>query len=242
MRLVRTLNVVVATALIAAPVVLQAQQDTKQWVVTPRGGITRYAREASLKTSPFVGLDAAYYFTQMFAIGTTLSVGRSNSRGEDFVAALNFGTPTAGDTTQYYGVTQPVTMFDAAVNGTVRMPAGRFSPFLSGGVGVYTMYLNPQVTGSPRRLSNMSLNFGGGLDLQVGRGAGVQIALRDMILTDYDRDFLNPTDARFVEFRFPEDFIAPPEKKGTLHNLQFSVGFSFRPSAAGTNTGSGDNQ
>lgn len=242
MRLVRTLIVAAAAAAVTAPVSIQAQAETKQWVVTPRGGMTRYARASSLENTGFVGIDAAYYLTRMFAVGTTLSVGRGQSRGEDFIAAINFGVPTDGDTTLYFGVTQPVTLFDAAANATMRMPIGRLSPFVSGGVGVYTLYLNPQVSKSARRHSAMSMNFGAGLDFEVGRGAGIQVALRDLILTQYDRDFLNPTDPRFIEIRFPEDFKAPPEKQETLHNLQFSIGFSFRPSASGTNSGSGDNQ
>jgi hypothetical protein len=234
MRLARTLWV---SAVFALPAVAHAQIQAREWIVTPRGGMLRYAREASIKNAPFAGVDAAYYVAPMFAIGTSLAVGRSNTRGEDFIAALNFGTATDGDTTLYFGVTQPVTMLDAAVNATVRTTISRFSPFFTGGVGVYTLYLNPQVSGSARRHSAMSMNLGGGVDLNVGKGAGIQLGIRDLILTKYKRKFLNPTDPRFVEFRFPEDLVPPPAEKSTLHNLQFSVGFSFRPAATGANTG-----
>lgn len=231
-----------AAAVIAAPAVAHAQMESKQWIVTPRGGLTHYSKYAGIKNAPFVGVDAAYYVTPMFALGTTLAAGRSNTRGDYFLAALNFGLPTDGDTTDYFGVTQPVTVFDAALNGTARMTLpfamlNRFSPFITGGVGVYTLYLNPQVSRSPRRHSAMSANFGGGIDLNVGKGAGIQLAVRDLVLNKFRRSFMNPTDPRFTEIRFNEDIAPIPPAKSTIHNLQVSLGFSFRPSASDANTG-----
>jgi hypothetical protein len=213
------------------------QVEGRQWLVSPRGGLLHYQREASLKSAPVLGVDATYFFTPTFGVGTTLSVARSNTRGEDFLAALNFGIPSDGDTTLYFGVTQPVTLFDVGLLGTARMPLGRFTPFLVGGLGVYTLYLNPQVNASPRRLSNMSANIGGGVDLLLGKSGSVQLGLRDLILTRFRRDFLNPSEPRFFERRFAEDLPAPPAAKNTVHNLQLTVGFSFRP---GTSSSGGD--
>ena len=236
MRLIATLGI---SASLVAPTLANGQQqvEAKQWLVSPRGGIVHYQREASIKPAAFLGIDATYYLTPQFGIGTNVSVARSNTRGEDFVAALNFGIPSDGDTTLYFGVTQPVTVFDVGLIGTARMPVGRFTPFLVGGLGVYTLYLNPQVNASPRRLSNLSGTLGGGVDLLLGKSGAIQLAIRDLILTDFRRDFLNPSEPRFFETRFIEDLPTPPAAKSTVHNLQFSIGFSFRPGAS-----SGDGQ
>jgi hypothetical protein len=119
------------------------------------------------------------------------------------------------------------------------MPFGRFTPFVIGGLGVYTLYLNPQVNASPRRLSNMSATLGGGVDLLLGKSGSVQLGLRDLILTDFRRDFLNPSEPRFFETRFAEDLPSPPAAKNTVHNFQLTLGFSFRP---GTGSSSGGDQ
>ena len=230
MRFTATLGI---AAILVAPSPANAQQiEGRQWLVSPRGGLLHYQRAASIKPAPVLGIDATYFFTPTFGLGTTVAVARSNTRGEDFLAALNFGIPSDGDTTLYFGVTQPVTMFDVGLLGTARMPFGRFTPFLVGGLGVYTLYLNPQVNASPRRLSNMSANIGGGVDLLLGRSGSVQIGLRDLILTSFRRDFLNPSEPRFFERRFVEDLPTPPPAKSTVHNLQLTIGFSFRPGTA----------
>lgn len=232
MRLKATLGIV-ASLLAHSPAMAQ-QIEGRQWLVSPRGGLLQYQREASIKPAPVLGVDATYYFTPTFGIGSTVSIARSNTRGEDFLAALNFGIPSDGDTTLYFGVTQPVTLFDVGLLGTARIPVGRFTPFLVGGVGVYTLYLNPQVNASPRRVSNMSGTIGGGVDLMLGKSGSVQLGLRDLILTDFRRDFLNPSEPRFFERRFAEDIPSPPPAKSTVHNLQFTVGFSFRPGTGST--------
>ena len=227
MRLTATLGIAVSL-FAAAPVMAQAAQ-ARQWLVSPRAGIMKYERGAAIRPAPFLGVDATYYITPMFGIGPSITIARSKTNGDDFITALNFGIPSDGDTTLYFGVTQPVTTFDANMLGTARMPFGRFTPFLVGGVGVYTLYLNPQLNGEARRLSNMSVTLGGGVDVVLGNSGSLQLSVRDLVLHNLRREFLNPADRRFVETRFAEDLPQPSEVETYPHNIQFSIGFSFRP-------------
>ena len=79
----------------------------------------------------------------------------------------------------------------------------------------------------------MSGNFGGGVAVQLSSNAGIHFDVRDQIFTKYDRERLRASESRFAETRFPEEFVIPPAPKETLHNIQFSIGFSFTPRMAG---------
>ena len=208
-----------------------AQVVARQFLVTPRGGYVTFDRASSIQGSGFVGLDAQYNITRMFAVGLTFLTSRPSTRGEDFVAALSFG-----DTTFLFEVQQPLTVVDVGLAATARLPmAGRFSPFLTGGVGAYTLYFDPQVVAGERRFQRMSATVGGGVNVQLGRQSGIQLDVRDMMFMNYDRSRLNPTQERFANTRFIEDFPRPPSSKDLVHNIVFSIGFSFTP-----NVGAGD--
>ena len=220
-------------ALLTTSSVVHAQAEPRQWTIAPRAGWVNYQREASLEGTQFLGMDIGYNFSRIFSVGTNLSVARPQTRGEDFIGSLTFGIPTDGDTTYYFAITQPVTVFDVGLNATARFPLARFSPYVTGGIGSYSLYTDPQVNRESRRTSAMSANVGGGVSFQVSRAAGIQLDVRDQIFTKYKRDRLRPSEARFDETRFPEEFVIPPEPKETLHNLQFSIGFTFTPQRAG---------
>lgn len=219
----------VAAALFAAPGRADAQLEAGAWTVSPRAGYITWMREAGFENTAAVGLDAMYNVTSALAIGPSLNVTRPNTRGEDFVAAMRFGVATAGDTTLYFRVVQPVTVLNAALNATLRLPLGAISPYVTGGGGVYTLFLNPGVNRRASTFSGPTANVGGGIDVPLGRRAGILLDVRDQIFMKYDRDKLTPTEARFTERRFTTEFPPPPEKKETLHNLTFSIGFSFSP-------------
>jgi len=226
MRFSRTL---VAAALAMSASTVDAQVVARQFLVTPRGGDVKFDRASSIQGSGFVGLDAQYNINRMFGIGLSFLTSRPSTRGEDFVAALSFG-----DTTFLFEVQQPLTVVDIGVAATARLPmTGRFSPFVTGGVGAYTLYFDPQVVAGERRFQRMSATIGGGVNVQLGRQSGIQLDVRDLMFADYDRSRLNPTQARFANTRFIEDFPRPPSSKDLVHNIVFSIGFSFTPNVGG---------
>jgi hypothetical protein len=229
----------VLAATVVAAGAAGAQVRAGQTLVTPRIGAVAFDKASGIEAGGFVGVEATYALTSMFSIGAGLSVAQANTRGEDFISTLTFG-----DTTYLYQVTQPLSVLNAEVVGMARLPftfADRFSPFLTAGVGGYTLYLDPQQNAGPRRFARMSGSVGGGLNIALGRAAGIQLDVRDMIFTDYKRDRLNPTEARFTGIRFPEDVPVPPKAKEIVHNLMFSLGFSFRPGAGADDDRTDDN-
>ena len=234
MRFLRCLPLLVAA--LALPELGGAQVLARQFVVTPRGGYIAFDRASSLENAGYIGVDANYGLTSMLAIGATFAAGRAQTRGTDFIAGMPFG-----DTTFLVAVTQPVGVVNAGVTATLRLPFGsRLSPYATGGIGGYTLYLDPQVVGGPERFSRLSGLLGAGINFQMGQTTGIQLDLRDMIFTGYRRARLDPTAAQFQAARFNEDLPSPPAPKSTLNNLVFSIGFSFRPTPSGTTTPEGE--
>ena len=232
----RTLRVLGLLALAAVPGVADAQLAARQFQVTPRGGFVRYDAASAIKNAGMVGVDAMYNLTPMFAVGAGVSVARTLTNGDDFVSQFRFG-----DTTFLFAVQQPISILDASVNATARFPLDRFSPFVTAGIGAYKIYMDPQQNAAPKQFSRMSMVLGGGVNVGLGRRSGLTVDLRDLIYTNYNRNRLNPTNsAALVNNRFVEDVPPPPAAKKTLHNIVFSVGFSFTPGIeTDTETGAG---
>jgi hypothetical protein len=200
--------------------------------ITPRAGYLRFDRASSIENGGFLGLDATYRVTPMFGVTTNLVVSRAQTYGEDFLSAFRYGNPVLGDTTLILTATQPVTVVDVGIGGVAQLPGvSRLTPFVNAGVGSYTIYLDPQSNSRPSKFSRMSLSVGGGLKLALGRFGGLQLDVRDLIMTDYKRDRLNPTEPRFANVLFLDDLPQPPAAKSTVHNIQVSLGFTFRPTA-----------
>ena len=230
----RSLQALVLALVLAAPWAAGAQAVTDRFTVTPRGGFIHFDRASSLKSSGALSVNASYSITPMFAVGFDFAVSRPETRGEDFIAALRFGDPSAGDTTLFFQVEQPVSVINTALTGALRVPFEPFSLHATAGVGVYSLYLDPQVVGGTHHFSGMSGLVGAGVGYRLGQRVGVQLDVRDLIFTNYDRTRLNPTESRFANVRFREDFAPPPANKSSVHNLMLSLGFSFVPSRGAT--------
>ena len=198
----------------------------QQFSVTPRAGYIAFDEASGIGNAAALGLDAAYQFTNMFGVSLAATFSRPVTRGDDFIGAMYIG-----DTTFLYRAEQPITVADINLGATVRMPFGAFVPYLRGGVGGYTLYLDPQASGPSNRVQKMSVSVGGGLGYQFNDRVGVALDVRDMIFMNFDRDRLNPLNAASRETRFIEDFPTPPTEKKTVHNLALQLGFTFFPSA-----------
>ena len=224
------------------PVAAQAAAPTsdyvRQFVITPRGGYLHFDRASSLKPGPSIGLDAQYNFTRAFSIGTNFTFSRANTRGEDFLATLTYGLPATGDTTFVFGVRQPVSVVDAQVAAMLHAPTfGRISPFVTGGGGVYVLYLDPDANRGSTRIARPALSAGGGVDVRLTRVAGIRLDVRDQVFLNYDRERLRPTDTRFRNERVLEGYPLPPAAKRTINNFMVSLGFTFTPRGSDEQTG-----
>ena len=216
--------------LLGAASAAPAQAPPGQFSVTTRLGAISFDRAASLETAPYIGLDAEFNVNRVFSIGTALTVARPNTRGEDFITTITFGLLQTGDTTSFYYTSQALALVEGSLIGAVRLPVSdRFTPFLLGGGGYYAMFLDPQINRGARRLTGPTATVGGGAFFRVSERAGIQLDVRDMIMFRYQADQLSPSLGRNPNIFFLEDFPSPPERKSTVHNLVFSLGFRYVP-------------
>src|SRR5919112_464627 len=194
MRFVRCLPLVASLAVAS---VGGAQVRAKNFLVSVRGGYLSFDRASSIHGAPMIGLNADYNFNEMFGLGVGLIATRPNTRGEDFITSLKYGDSV----TYLFKVTQPLSVTDASINATLRAPAMRIQPYVSGGV-----------------------------DMRVTQRTGILLESRGLIYTDYKRSRLNPSRVGFADTRFVGDYPAPPKEKNTLRSITLTLGFSFIPS------------
>lgn len=206
---------------------LGAQVVPHQFQIGPRAGTISYDAASGIKSGTLMGVDAAYFITRNLGIGFVLDLSRPETDGSFFPAELTFG-----DTTFVYEVTQPLTIINVQLQGVLAFPMGRLAPFLTGGVGTYRIFMDPQAAKGNRSFTATSFSVGGGVNLRVAASSGFRLEVRDQIFSSFDRDRLNPVDPRFRPQRFQELVSTPPAEKSTVHNIAFALAFSFVPAAA----------
>ena len=231
MRFTCGISAAVLLAVTAAPA---DGQSLNRATLTPRGGMISFDKASGIEPGVFVGVDLNYNVFNNLALGLAVEVARPTTRGEDFIAQIKYG-----DTTFLFEVTQPITVLTGGLNARAEFAVGtRLTPFLMGGVGMYKVYLDPQAASGHETFNGLLLNIGGGVNVSIREGIGLQLDVRDHIYTGYERDDLSPIAPQFRATRFVDDVPAPPEAKETVHNIVLSLGFSFRPSrTAGGNAG-----
>lgn len=230
MRLLPSLALIAGLGLAGRDAMAQATQSPV--TIVPRGGYLAFSKATSLKNTGFVGLETLYNPTRWLSVGPSLTISRGQTNAADFPAALQ-----AGDTTYLFQAGQGITLFDAGLAAHARLPEiSRFAPYVMGGVGYYTLYLDPQTNNAEKSYGRASFQLGGGADVRVTGRSGIRIELRDLMFSNYDRDKLNPVDSRFNGYtRFSSAFPAreASTKGATYHNLQVAIGFTFRPTIGG---------
>lgn len=216
-------------SVLAAPA--GAQENGRAFAVTTRGGGITFDRASSLRATPVLGFDAVHGLTRNFAIGVSTTIARPSTRSEDFLTAITFGVPTAGgDTTFFYEVAQSVNLIEGDLMAVLRLPLGRITPFVSAGAGYYSIFVDPQLNNArKRRFGGASFAFGGGATIRLTERAGLQLDVRDLLLTNFDARHLDPTENRNPNILFPEDFPSPPSRKKAINNIMFSLGFRYLP-------------
>jgi hypothetical protein len=225
-------RVVGALALLAVTTgAVGAQVQPKQFSITTRLGAMSPERSASMDVAGLIGLDTEYSFTRWLGLGANVDVTRGNTRREDFLARYRYGDPGVGggDTIYYQYLSQPVNTVNLGAYGVLRAPSTKFSPFVMGGVGVYTMVLDAQVAGTAKRKVETSYTFGAGAWLRLSESSGIQLDVRALQMTNFDRGFLDPSGGRNPNVVFPEDFPAPPAAKNTALNTIITLGFRYIP-------------
>jgi hypothetical protein len=218
--------------------VAEAQLAPKSFSVTTRMGMRTSEVAASLDPAAVIGLDTEYAFNRYFGIGTAVDVARGNVTNEHFLVRLRYGSAgtTGGDSLYYQYLGQSTNTVSVNAFATLRYPGKRVSPFLMGGAGTYALLLDPQLYNAQRKINEMSYIGGAGVWLKLSEKAGIQLDVRNMVFTKYNRDLLNPAFERDEQNTpFPEDFPVPPANKSTVGNLTYTLGFRYIPGGLGGN-------
>lgn len=223
---------VLAGTLIAGlwPQSAHAQVRAGEFQVAPQLGITFYDNASPFKNAGFFGGTAQYFLTKNVRLGAAVDVSRPEVDGSYFPNVIfNFG----GDTTIMRRAGQQVTQltYGVFVGGTAT--TGRLAAGLQGGVGGATFFLDPEAMSDHVSFTNLTVGFGGSVNVALTEAAGVQFEVHDLILTDFDRDRFDPVlkDA-FKNTLFPEANGNPPPPKSTIHNIRLVLAFEFYPGRA----------
>lgn len=231
-----------AAGVLAAAVGGVGAQSTSQVTVAVRGGIESYDRSASLNKAGVIAVDALYGVNRWLSIGPVLSLARPNSTGADFITPITYGVLNLGDTTSFFEAAQPVNVIDGALNVRVQLPGKKLSPYATGGIGGYAMFLDTQSNRGENHKTGLMFNVGAGLLYALSDRAGLTIDVRGTTLTDYNRTVLDPRDSQnpfshIENTLYFEDFKPAPKNKSTVTNFIFSFGFSYVPAFFGAGGG-----
>lgn len=220
-----------------------------QFDVNVGGGIIRHPNSSALQgISPNLNTRARIFLTENFGFGFSIDYGRTETDGDIFpLGQFDFGT---ADSTTLVALKQPVAVFQYQAVATLgtSLSGGSIYPYFQGGIGGYTLYLDPQQNESATRETNLLLSFGGSVKFSVSGSSSIEVSVFDYIWTSYDRDALDPQFDRTCresgerQFRgtvcpnerFP--FLDPElsdsdwsEPSETLHNIVLTASFSFVP-------------
>ena len=220
MKIVRTLGL---TAALAACVAVSSygQVQPGRLQVTPYAGVLLMDNASALNNMPILGIEGLVYANQNVGIGFYGSYSQGESDGSFFPAMRWDVGP---DTTLLIHVGQDVSALTYGAIAKLGLDAGRLSPYVAGGVGGYTVFLDPQSNDRPRRMGDFMYQFGGGFHYSIGESVGVRLDVRDLIFTGFDRDDLYPVAELFQTDVFLE--AMPPEAKSTIHNISLTIGFT----------------
>jgi hypothetical protein len=228
---------------------LHAQRQG-QWNITPRLGLVFWDKASgfqdpvlsggdcdypqfnhtcgSFTNNLMAGLSALYWFADAFAVGLAFDVARPVSNGAYFKAA----SMESRGIQELTLVSQRVTTLQYQVEAEWTPSTGRLSPFLTGGVGGYTIYLDPPKADQAsstgfESFSDLMFSVGIGIDWGLGSAGGLRLALVDMIYTGWEREKLNPVLPAYQTNLFPDLMPPPPDEKSTLHNFNLQLAFTF---------------
>jgi hypothetical protein len=226
-----------ALLLLAVVSAAEAQVVPGRFQVAVQGAYQNYDNSAALKGSPSGGFQMTYFLTRNLGIGAHIMAGRPWT-DESFFPYVRYSflsSDESNDTTLLYQVKQRVTHMQLGVDGTFRLPLGRFAPFATANIGQYRFYLDPQQNNGLKRVNGLTYGLGAGVEVAVAGNSGFRFTLLDQVMTDYDRDAfcVNCSGAMALlrEDRFQNPFPEPPQKKSTVHNLRIVGSFSFIPGA-----------
>ena len=213
------------------------------------GGAILHPNSSALKSvSPVLTFKGRIFATEHIGFGFAVDYARTET-DDDIFPLVEFQFDQS-DSTTFVALKQPVALFHTRFEVTLGTPVagGRIYPYLSGGVGAYHIYLDPQQQEGAIRNSDLMLSLGGSIKFGLTSSSGFEIGIQDLIYTSYDRDEFGTLPNRTCRVsginqfngtvcpneRFP--FLDPErsdpnfsEPQSTIHNIMITASFSFIP-------------
>lgn len=213
-------------ALVAAAATAEAQVEARRYQVAVQGGWYQFADGSALEGGAALGGDATYFFTPTLGLGIWTDYSVTESDGSKFPpASLSFV-----DSTTFTIVNQPVEVWQYGIHGKLRWgAAGRVAPFVTAGVGGYTIFLDGQQNDGAVNFNGFTARVGAGVDLAVSDRAGFQLAVVDAFFPDWKPERLMPTRERNRNTRFPELNPDPGDLSDSVHNFRITVALTLIP-------------
>jgi hypothetical protein len=213
---------------LASVATAEAQVVPHRFQIGPRLAWLNYASQSGLKKSGLVGLDATYFLSPRLGLGFSVDFTRPQTDGRYHPEEFTFG-----DTTLIFQATYPISIVQYQLMGMATLGSGSFSPYLTAGLGQYSMFVDPQSAVAPRTVTHVMMTLGGGVNMRLGSIGGLRFEVRDVMYTGYDLNEINTVNSRFNPRRFPDVAQVPNDRcyreTCRLNNLQFALGFTFVP-------------
>lgn len=204
-----------------------AQVEVGRYQFSASVGVQGWAGSSALESGVVGAFDASYYVTPNIALGFFGQAARPKTDPTFFpLVRLTFGSET-----ELHQPAQRVTNYVFGAQARLSYSRGRVAPHALGGLGYYLFTVDAEQNRSDESRDGLALTFGGGASFALSARAGIAVEVRDMVFLDYDRDWFNLADPLFREPRFPDPGATPPAKESTIHNLRFTVGFTYIPGA-----------
>jgi hypothetical protein len=206
-------------------------------------GYQAFDKSAALRGAPFFGMRVSGLALPMLAVGVSGAFARPTTRGDYFPwnrQPYFSDQAHRNDTTLIFEVSQRVVMSTYGVDVALHVdgarlggaaPLRRLMLDVGAGAGGYTFWLDPEQVRANRTFSGPQFNAGAGLGIAAGRSAAVGVRVDDVILTRFDRERFSLSDPLLRVDLFPNPEPPPPQPKSTVHNVRFSVLFSYVPGA-----------
>lgn len=222
----------------------QAQVERGNFDVNIGGGVMLHPNNSALvSTSPIINLKGRAFLNDNIGLGFSVDYSRTET-DDDVFPLSQFEFPEA-DSTLFVALKQPVALFHYQFIGTLGAPVsdGALYPYLTLGAGGYTIYLDPQQNDGPDRQSDLALTVGGALKFRLSGNSAIELSVRDVIYTGFEREKLNPGPDRDCRLNTEKQFrgsLCPNERfplldpefeeaDDTVHNIVITASFSFFP-------------
>lgn len=204
----------------------QAQVVEQSFQIVASGGWHTYSGGSGLKGGPSLGGEATYYLTPSIGVGIYTDLTFAEVDGKMFpVAALSYV-----DSTTLHYINQGVDVWTYGVHGKLQLMSGRaIQPFALGGVGGYTVFLDPQQNDRNEDFSRFMLRLGVGADFAMSETLGFHVSVTDNFFPSWRAQRLYAVREDYENTRFAELNPDPGELKDSVHNIKFVVGVTVVP-------------